>query len=232
MHMRSPARRLAAVATSFALVMALAIPAIATATVTGGCTVTGTSTTGGPIDLTSAAEWHLNSTGKAGGSGTAPSPQTSASVGAYVLGLPIPIASGSGAGDTSGSVDNVPLSIFGLLGARFMVSGSSSGANGGCSGHVLIVLDDVNPLFTLFGGGGLAVAVIGALIVLLAMRMGGGIGSRIAGLVFGLLGAAGLGLAMAQFAIVPADSIVGLMIAMVGGAVGLLTPGLLHGSRT
>ena len=226
--MRTPARQLAAVATVLALVMAAAIPAVATATVTGGCTVTGTSTSGGTVDLTTVDEWHVKSTDKAGGSGTAPSPQTSASVGAYVLGLSVPIASGTGAGDTSGSIDNVPLSLFGLLGARFMVSGSSSGAGGGCAGHVLIVLDDVNPLFTLLGGGGIALAVIGSLIVLLAMRMGGGIPSRIAGLLFGLLGAGGIGVALAQFAVVPADSIVGLMIALVGGAVGLLTPGLLH----
>ena len=95
-----------------------------------------------------------------------------------------------------------------------------------------IVLDDVNPLFTLLGGGGVAIAVICTLIVLLTMRMGGGIGSRIVGLLFGGLGATGLALALAQFAIVPADSIIGLTIALVGGVVGLVTPGLLRPSRT
>ena len=230
--MRMPARRLVTGASILALLVALAAPAIATATVTGGCTVTGTSTSRGPVDLTAEAEWHLVSTDKAGGSGTAPTTQNSASVGAYVLGLSIPIASGSGSPGTTGAVDNVSLSIFALLGARFLVAGSSSGDSGTCAGHVLIVLDDVNPLFTLLGGGGVALAVICTLIVLLAMRMGGGIGSRIAGLILGFVGATGLALAFAQFAVVPADSIIGLTIALVGGVVGLVTPGLLRGSRT
>ena len=230
--MRTSAPRLAAVATVIGLVLAIGVPAIASATVTGGCTVTGSTASGGSVDLTTEGEWHLNSTDRAGGNGTAPSIQSSGSVGAFVLGLSIPIASGSGTPATTGSVDNVSLSWFGLLGARFLVSGSSTGDSGDCAGHVLIVLDDVNPLFTLLGGGGVAIAVICTLIVLLTMRMGGGIGSRIVGLLFGGLGATGLALALAQFAIVPADSIIGLTIALVGGVVGLVTPGLLRPSRT
>lgn len=230
--MRTSRRRLLVIATATALLLPFAIPAVTTATVDGGCTVTGTSTSGGSIDLAAAAEWHLKSTDKAGGSGTAPSRMTSASVGAYALGLSIPIASGSGDGGTTGSVDNVPLSTFALLGSRFMVSGSSSGPSGGCTGHVLIVLDDVNALFTLLGGGGLLVGVICLLLLVLAMRAGGGIGSRIAGLIIGAIGGAGLGLALAQFAVLSPDSVVGLVVVVVGGAVGLLTPGVLHASRS
>jgi hypothetical protein len=229
--MRSSARRLAAVSTVTALLLALTIPAVATATISGGCKATGTSASGGSIDLATASEWHLKSTDSAGGSGTAPSKQTSASVGAYVLGIAIPIASGSGEGGTEGTVNNVPLSTFALLGARFMVSGSSTGASGGCTGSIMIILDDVNPLFTALGGGGVLLAVIGLLVLLTAMRTGGGGGSRIVGLIFGLLGGAGLGLALAQFAVLAPDSIIGLVIAGIGALVGLLTPGILRGSR-
>jgi hypothetical protein len=228
--MRAPARRLAAVATATALLLPFALPAVTTATVDGGCTVTGTSTSGGSVDLAKQAEWHLKSTDSVSGTGTAPSPQTSASVGAYALGLTIPIASGTGDGATTGSVDNVSISMFAFLGARFMVSGSSTGAGGGCTGHVLIVLDDVNPLLTALGGGGIAIAVIAALLLFLAMRGGGGIGSRIVMLVIGVVGGAGLGLALAQFGVLSPDSIVGLVVPIAGGAVGLLTPGALHGS--
>ena len=228
--MRTAVRRLIASATVAAVLAALALPAIAFGTITGGCAATGTSTSGGTIDLAAATEWHVKSTDTISGTGTAPSPQTSASVGAYGLGLAIPIASGSGGGDTSGSVTGLAMSTFSLLGARFTMEGTSTGAGGGCSGQVLLVIDDVNPLLTVLGGGGAAVAAVGAVILLAAMRMGGGFGSRLVGLLFGLVGGAGLGLSLAQFGILDAASIVGLAVAVGGGVIGLVTPGLLHGS--
>ncbi len=216
------------IAPILAIALALAIPAVAGATVTGGCQVTGTSTSGGTIDLTTAAEWHLQSTDIAGGSGTAPSEQTAASVGAYALGLQLPIASGSGDGGTTGEVQGVSVSAFTALGARFTVAGSSTGEGGGCSGEVLIIIDDVNPLLTVFGGGGVAVAVIGALVLLLTMLNGGGFGSRIVGLVFGALGGLGLALALEQFGILDPTTLVGLAILGVAAVLGLLLPGLLN----
>jgi hypothetical protein len=208
--------------------VALAVPVVATATVDGGCKVTGTSTSTGAIDLTTAAEWHLKSTDVAGGNGTAPSKQTSASVGAYALGLQLPIASGSGDGDTAGSVDGVSVSAYSALGARFTVAGSSTGEGGGCSGQVNIILDDVNPLLTVFGGGGIALAIVAALVLVLAMVNGGGIGSRILGLVFGALGGAGLGLALEQFGILDPTTLIGLVILVIGAVLGLVLPGLLN----
>jgi len=216
------------IAIAGALLIAAALPAIALGTVTGGCTVTGTSPSGGSIDLTSASEWHLRSTDTAGGSGTAPSQQTSASVGAYALGLTIPIASGSGSGGTSGSVDGLSMSTFALLGARFEVTGSSAGPGGGCSGDVLIIIDDVNPLFTLLGGGGLVVAALGAIVLLLAMRSGGGAASRFFGLVMGALGGAGLGVGLAQLDVLDPSSFLGLAFVVGGALLGLLLPGLLN----
>ena len=208
--------------------LAIAFPVVASATVDGGCKVTGTSTSTGAVDLTTAAEWHLKSTDVAGGNGTAPSKQTSASVGAYALGLQLPIASGSGDGDTAGSIEGVSVSAYSALGARFTVAGSSTGEGGGCSGQVKIILDDVNPLLTAFGGGGAALAIVGMIVLLLTAMNGGGIGSRILGLLFGAVGGAGLGLALEQFGIVDPTTFIGLLILALGAVLGLIVPGLLN----
>jgi hypothetical protein len=225
--MRTSARRALSTAV-VAAGLALVVPAMASATVDGGCQVTGTSTSGGSIDLTTAAEWHLKKSDVAGGSGTAPSEQTAATVNAYALGLSLPIASGSGDGGTEGSVQGVSVESYAVLGARFTVGGSSVGEGGGCSGQVLIIIDDVNPLTTVLGGGGVAAAVIGLLVLLATMLKGGGMGSRLVGAVFGALGGAGLGLALAQFGILDATSLVGLAIVVVAAVLGLLVPGVLN----
>ena len=141
-----------------------------------------------------------------------------------------PDRSGSGDGGTEGSVEGVSVEPFSRLGARFLVAGSSAGEGGGCSGHVLIILDDVNPATTAFGGGGIAALVVGALVVLGTMLFGGGILSRIVGFLFGALGGAGLALALAQFGILDASSFVGLAIAIGGAVLGVLLPGTLHRS--
>ena len=201
----------------------LALPGAAWATVTGGCQVTGNSSSGGTIDLTTQDTWHLKSTDTAGGSGTAPSPQKTAQVAAYALGLGLPIASGNGDGSTSGSVDGVAVSTYAVLGARFTVAGSSDS----CSGHVIVILDDVNPLLTVLGGGGIAAAVIGLLVLLAGARGAGGGGSRFVGLIFGFLGGCGLGLALEQFGVLDSTQPIGLVIGVVGAVLGLLLPGRL-----
>jgi hypothetical protein len=221
--MRPSARRIAA-SILVPIALAGAVPAMVAATVTGGCQVTGTSSSGGSIDLTTAAEWHLRKDDVAGGTGTAPSDQTAASVGAYALGLLLPVASGSGDGGTEGSVQGVSVAAYSALGARFLVAGKSDS----CSGQVLIIIDDVNPALTVLGGGGIAALVVGALVLLGTMVFGGGILSRIVGLVFGALGGIGLGLALTQFGILDASSWIGLAIVAAGALLGILLPGTLH----
>jgi hypothetical protein len=199
----------------------LALPAAAGATVTGGCQVQGTATSGS-VDLTTAATWHLRSTDIAGGSGTAPSEQTAASVSAYALGLALPVASGSGDGDTQGSVSGIAVSAYAALGRRFVVAGSSDS----CSGQVEIILDDVNPLLTVLGGGGLAAAIIGLLLVLASSRMSGA-GGKILGLLGGALGGLGLALALEQFGVLDPRAFLGLGVLIVAAVVGLLISGRL-----
>jgi hypothetical protein len=212
-----------------ALFLALAIPAVVSADVNGGCSATGNSTSGGSIDLTTESEWHMKSTDTASGEGTAPTKMTSASVAAHALGLSIPIASGTDVGGgTSGSVDDVKLSTLAILGARFTVSGTASGPQGSCDGQVTVILDDVNPLMTVLGGGGMALALLGGVILLLSMALGGGIPSRLLAGVFGLLGGAGLGLGLEQMGILNPTTPIGLILAIVGLILGIVLPGLLH----
>ena len=208
----------------FVIALACAIPAAVAATVTGGCQVQGTSTSGGTIDLTTAKEWHLLKDDIAGGSGTSPVDQTAASVGAYALGLQLPVASGSGNGGKSGSVEGVSVAAFSALGQRFVVAGKSDS----CNGQVLILIDDVNPAMTALGGGGIGALVLGALVLLGTMFLGGGILSRIVGVLFGALGGVGLALALEQFGILDPTSFIGLVIAIIGAVLGALLPGTFH----
>lgn len=212
-----------AAASAFVLFLVLAGPVAAT--VTPPCSATGTSSSAPDIDLTTTTVWHLKSSDTAGGHGGSTVAMKSAAVSAFALGIGIPIASGSGTGDTAGSVQGVSLSTFAILGRRFVVSGSASGDGGGCSGSIEIILDDVNPVLTALGGGGLLLALIGLLAVVLGARSGGGIGSRILAAVFGGLGGAGLGVALEQFGVLDPRAVVGLGLVVVGALLGLLLTG-------
>lgn len=204
------------------LCLALASP-VALATVSGGCEVTGESTSGS-IDLTTATEWHLRSTDLAGGSGTAPSPQTEATVFAYTLGFGLPIISAESEdedGDTEGSVSEIAVSTYAVLGHRFFVAGLSDS----CSGQVLIVLDDVNPLFTILGGGGLLLAILGLLVVLWAAQRGSGCGMALIAGFFGALGGLGLASFLEQAGVIDPTTFVGFALLVLGALVGLLLSG-------
>ena len=217
-------RRLAAAA---ALIALLAFPATAAATITGGCTGVGTATSGG-VDLTTATEWHVKKADVGGGSGQGPAAKA-ASVGAYAFGINIPIASGTDPdGKTSGSVEGVSVSLFAILGHIFTVAGS---ADNGCSGQITIIIDDQDPLYTLLGGGGLALAVLGGLLVLRTMRGSKGILKRLLDTIYGLLGGAGGALAATQFELIDGTSPIGLVIVIGAGAFAFLTCGLLGGGK-
>lgn len=216
-----------------ALVAMLALPLAATATVTGGCTAEGHSTSTS-ANITTDSEWHLKRDDVAGGSGTAPSNMTRANVAAYALGIALPIAGGTAKegddGDTAGAVDGVSVATYAVLGKRFVVGGSASGPGGSCEGQILIVLDDVDPLFTLLGGGGILVALVSILILIGLSRGGGGCLPRIVGGAFGLLGGTGAALAGEQFGILDPTQVIGLVIAIAAGVVGFLVPGIFGGS--
>ena len=223
-------RRIAAGLVASALFLVLAGPA--SATIDPPCSGTGNSTSGGDIDLTTATEWHMLKDDIAGGTGQSTVPMKTGSVSAYGLGLALPIASGTGDGKTDGSVTGVSVATYAILGHRFLVAGSASGDGGSCSGSITIILDDVDPLFTVFGGGGVLLAVIGLLAIFLGARSGGGCLTRILAALFGGLGGAGLGLALEQFSVLDPTSFVGLVLAIVFAVLGFGLCGRFGSSST
>jgi hypothetical protein len=215
-----------------AILALLALPLAVTATVTGGCTAEGHSTSSS-ANITTDTEWHLQSDDIAGGSGTAPTNMTRAQVVAYALGIGLPVAGGESKpgddGDTAGAVDGIAVSTYAILGKRFVVGGSASGAGAPCAGQILIVLDDVNALFTLLGGGGILIAIVAFLILIGLSRGGGGCLPRLMGGLFGLLGGTGAALAGEQFGLLDPTQLIGLVIGIAGAIVGFLVPGIFGG---
>lgn len=217
--LRTVVRRSAVGLAAMAAVLSLAAPV--SGTVSGGCVVTGTYTSGGTIDLTSATVWRMKKSDVAGGSGTAPSPQKAATVSVYALGIALPIASGTDEdGETAGSVSGISVEPFALIARKWVVSGSSDT----CSGQVTVIIDDVDAVTTAMGGGGIVAAVVGYLVVLLLAtgKLGKGFIQAVVGLVFGFLGGAGLGLALEQFEVTDPTSFIGLVIAIVSAVIGLI----------
>ena len=227
----SMARRLALGATAGAVL--LAMPLAASATITGGCTAEGHSTSTS-ANITTDTEWHLHKDDIAGGSGTAPVNMTKASVVAYALGIGLPVAGGESKpgddGDTAGATDGIAVSSYAILGKRFVVGGTATGAGAPCSGSILIILDDVDALFTLLGGGGILIAVVALLILIGLSRGGGGCLPRLIGGLFGLLGGTGAALAGEQFGFLDPTQIIGLVIGIAGAIVGFIVPGIFGGS--
>jgi len=216
----SPAinRRLAAWLAVASLLLAL--PASTSATISGGCTGEGHASSSGSVDLTTEPVWHLRSNDVAGGSGQSTATMTSATLSAYALGFAIPIASGSGKGDTTGSVDDVSLDTLSKLGKVFVVAGHATG-DGACDGQVLIIIDDVDAMFTVLGGGGLLIFILSLGAMLLTGRAGGCL-SKLFAIVFGGIAATGLGLSLTQFEIISPTSPVGIVIVLIGAVLGFV----------
>ena len=106
------------------------------------------------------------------------------------------------------------------LGQRFVIAGSASG-DASCNGQITMIIDDVNPLLTAFGGGGLLLALIGLLAILMGARSRGTTAVRALATLFGGLGGLGLALALEQFGILDPTQPIGLLIALAGALLGL-----------
>jgi hypothetical protein len=207
------------------VVLLLAFPTSAAATISGGCTGEGHSTSSS-ANLTSDTIWHLQRDEVAGGSGTSPAAMHSASVSAYGLGLGMPIAGGtSEGGETSGSLDGVQVSTYAVLGRQFVVAGSATG-DAQCTGQIEIIIDDVQAVFTVLGGGGIILGVLGLLGMLLLARGERGFGNRIVSAFLGVLAGVGLGLAAEQFGLLDPTKPIGLFLVIGLAVVGFLTAGL------
>jgi hypothetical protein len=154
-----PVRRLLPL---LAFLVLLAAPATVAAD-GSACTITGTSTSGGSVDLLSTPVWHLRSTDHVTVSAYAPTPQADVTVSAYALGFGIPIANGTTSGGVTVADADYDVATLAAVGRVFVVSGSSAGPFGACTGNVVIVLDDVSPFATGLGIGSVAVSLIGLL---------------------------------------------------------------------
>jgi hypothetical protein len=203
----------------------LAFPASVGATITGACTGEGHSTSSS-ANLTKDAIWHLERDDVAGGSGTSPAVMHSASVSAYGLGLGIPIAGGTSEdGETSGSVDDVQVSTYAWLGHRFVVAGSAGG-DARCTGYIEIIIDDVQAIFTVFGGGGIILGILGLLGMLLSARGERRLAGRVVSAFLGGLAGIGLGISAEQFGLLDPTEPIGLFLVVGLVVVGFLTAGL------
>jgi hypothetical protein len=172
------------------VVLLLAMPATVAAEGTE-CSVTGSSTSGGPVDLLTTPVWHLRSTDQVTARAYAPTPQADVTVSAYALGFAIPIASGTSGGGTTVAEADYDMSTFGSVGRVFIVSGASSGSFGRCEGVVTIVLDDVSPFATVLGAGSVVVSLIGLIGAGLGVRNPSSRGRRFTSLLGALLLLAG-----------------------------------------
>jgi hypothetical protein len=211
----------------------LALPAAVAADVGGGCTLIATSTSGGSIDLTTATVWHVKSTDRISGSGSAPAAQYHATVDASLLGLAIPIATGvEDGGATHADSTEYDVADFVLLGRVFQISGDSTGAHQGCTGAIQVVIDDVNPLLTALGGGGAAGALVGLLGLVWVVRRPASSRRMLLALPFGGLVGAGGTLVLQQTSdpgLAPAASFArsAFVDAVAGPAQVALDPGIL-----
>ena len=208
-------------AVCLAAVMLILIPASASATVSGGCKVSGTASVSGTTDLTRADIWHLRSDDVVNGSATYPT-QTFVHVYAFLFGIPIPVYSSNGK-DTKGSAGPFNVSDYSRYTRVFAAGGSSDT----CTGGVLIVVDDQNPLTNVAGLVGLilaAIGLVGLLMLLIGGSGSGGCGSIFFGVLAGFLAALGGALVAAETGLIDPRNIAGLVIIGVGVVVGLLIP--------
>src|SRR6266702_638916 len=113
------------VALAMALSALFALPALVSATVSGGCSVIGTSTSGGSVDLTTNPVWHVRSTDQISLAASAPFVQTDGTASIYAFGAAIPVSSGHSEGETSYHTDSFDVATLSLL-SRILVLGGAS----------------------------------------------------------------------------------------------------------
>ncbi len=148
-------RNVAAAGCLSALLLILA-PVIASASVSGGCKVSGVASISGTTDLTTHDIWHLKSADEVNGSAMYPA-QTYVHMYAFLFGIPVPVYNSSGK-DTHGTAGPFLVSDY----SRFTRVFAAGGSSDTCSGAVLIVVDDQNP-FTNAGG------VVGSILIVLGL---------------------------------------------------------------
>jgi hypothetical protein len=178
------------------LALAIGAPATALGSVVGPCTITATSTSGGPVDLATTDVWHIRSADQLSIVATSTVAMNDVTGKISAFGFDVPIGSATSSGDLNLSTDLVPASIAATVGRVFVLSGVSNGPNIGCSAQVEVVIDDASPFVSVLGIAGSVAALVGLLGFTSAVRNPAGRLKRgVAGIV---VGGAGLGLVLQQ----------------------------------
>lgn len=167
-------RKLAVAALAAASLMLL-LPRVGSATVTGGCDVSGVATVSGTTNLTDTAVWHLKAADDVTGTATYPE-QTKVKVHVLIFGIPYQIYESSGK-DTHGSAGPFLVSDY----SKYTRVFAAGGASDSCAGLVVIVVDDQNPFTTYLGIAGTALSIIGIILLLLLAFAAAGQGVAAAG---------------------------------------------------
>lgn len=127
----------------------------------------------------------------------------------------------------SGAITGYDLARNAILGPRFGMGGAAYGPSeeDSCGWYVDIVVDDVNPFLTVFGGGALAVAALGIAGIIVAARRGRGRPARIVATILGGVSGAALFSAIGQFGLIAWDEPGGIGL-LAGAVIGLVASGV------
>lgn len=254
MHLAHPSRRRAALGQRLAALRRLSIlgviagtglltfPGATVADTYGPCQVSATIG-GASSDISALTTWHTRSTDQPVLAIAAPfkiRPQSDPYSGGppgrsyWLAGLGVNAEKGVG-GSSPGTTAALDFSPERLLGARFNLYWSTEGPESGdqCSWSSIVVLDDVNPLFTVFGGGALLLALIALVAIVGSTRVRGRWWLRIGLGVLGVAGGIAAASALEQFAVIPWKSgfVLGIGLAMIGLVAGLLLVGVANRAK-
>jgi hypothetical protein len=215
----------------------LAVPGAALADTYGPCRVSATIG-GASSDVTTLRDWHTRSTDQVILAMTAPfsiRPQSDPYGGGpparsyWLAGLGLNAEKGVD-GSSPGTTAPLDFAPERVLGARFSLNWSINGPESGdqCSWTAAVVLDDVNPLLTVLGGGALLLAVIALVAIVASIRVRARWWLRIGLGVLGAVGGIAAESALEQFAVIPWKSgfVLGLILMLVGLVAGLVLVGL------
>jgi hypothetical protein len=210
-----PRRLLVPVALTIGISLAMAAPVLGV--ISGGCSATGNASRSGSSDLTTATEWRLLRDDVVNVMGRAPREQTAAQASAYAFFVPLSLLVATGRGP-EGTAGPYAVSDYAWVARVFVVAGSSDN----CSGSIRVVIEDVNPLATLVGGGGLLLFLVGALGVI-ASALGRALGPRLlGGGLAGVVAGFGLALLLPQLGLMDPRDPIGLALLVVGLLIGTL----------
>jgi hypothetical protein len=208
------------------VIILLAAPVSAQATVRGGCTATATASKSGAIDLTVASSWHVKDADVLNGQATAPTPQKFAQLKVLLFGIGLPLLDKQG-NSVSGAAGPYLIADYDRYTRVLAVAGTSNT----CDGNILIIVDDVAALSTWAGVVGLIAAVLGIIGLVATLFQFPSGSARVVGMIVGLVAGLGIGLVLQQVAILDPANFLGLLLPGGAAILGLILPGIAYRGR-